>query len=48
MLGLISCKIFINDLLLFIKHAELANFDDDDKTIYAEKNDINELIKKGK
>ena len=41
---ILSNILFINDLFLFIKDIELSNFADDG-TIYAEKNDINELIK---
>ena len=43
-LGTILFNIFINDLFLFIKDVELANFADDN-TIYADKQNIEELIK---
>ena len=41
-LGPILFNIFINDLLLFINEAKLANFADDN-TIYAAKRDLNEF-----
>ena len=44
MLGPILFNIFINDLLLFINEAKLANFADDN-TICAVKRDLNELIR---
>ena len=44
MLGPILFNIFINDLVLFSKDVELANFADDN-TIYAARNSIEELIK---
>ena len=44
MLGPILFNIFINDLLLFINEAKLANFADDN-TICAAKRDLNELIR---
>ena len=37
-------NIFVNDLLLFINEAKLANFADDN-TIYAAKRDLNELLR---
>ena len=43
-LGPILFHIFINDLLLFINEAKLANFADDN-TICAAKRDLNELIR---
>ena len=43
-LGPILPKIFINDLLFFRNEAKLANFADDN-TIYAEKRDLNELLR---
>ena len=43
-LGPILFNIFINDLLLFINEAKLANFADDN-TICAAKRDLNELIR---
>ena len=43
-LGPILFNIFMNDLFLFIKDVELANFADDN-TIYAERKNIDELLK---
>ena len=43
-LGPILVNILINDLFLFIKDVELANYADDN-TIYAGRNSIAELIK---
>ena len=43
-LGPILLKIFINDLLFFRNEAKLANLADDN-TIYAEKRDLNELLR---
>ena len=43
-LGPILFNVFINELLLFINEAKLANFADDN-TIYAAKRDLNELLR---